>query len=259
MRFCSLGSGSQGNALLVQASLGPEAEPVSFLVDCGLGLKEVEERMLSRGTSPDQLSFIVVTHEHGDHIGGVSRLAKAYGLPVLATHGTLAAANGFDEGIRLVELQPSQPLHILGLLLQPIPVPHDAREPICLRIEDSLHRLAVVTDLGHVTPHLIASLQNLDALFLEFNYDQAMLDNGPYPPSLKSRVGGDYGHLSNEASADLLRKVLGTELQVVIAAHLSQKNNHPDCVMRAVADIDWGATHFECATQDNGVDWVTLK
>jgi phosphoribosyl 1,2-cyclic phosphodiesterase len=119
--------------------------------------------------------------------------------------------------------------------------------------------MAVVTDLGHVPPHVVNSLRELDALFLEFNHDVDMLRQGPYAPKLKARVGGDYGHLSNEQASDLLQRVQSARLQRVVAAHLSQVNNHEDRVRGSVAEMDWGATCFEVASQHAGMDWVVLE
>ena len=258
MRFCSLSSGSEGNALLVEAQASGAAT-VRFLVDCGLGLREAEARLAQRGLSPAAIDFIYVTHEHGDHIGGVAKLARAHDIPVLATHGTVTAAGlDFWSGVSVACVSSHRSLEVEGISINPIPVPHDAREPVALVLEDAQHRMAIVTDLGHQTPHLTAALEGLDAIFLEFNYDETLLREGNYPASLKSRIDGPYGHLSNRASAEVLSAVCSPRLQHVIAAHLSRQNNSPELVIESVTGLDLLQAHFRCASQHEGLDWVAL-
>lgn len=262
MRFTSLGSGSQGNALLVeaQASGGGPSRYTRVLVDCGLGLRLVQERLAARGLAATDLDMVFVTHEHADHIGGVARLARHASIPVFATHGTLLAAGeaAFD-GVTAIAVSAHQAFDFQGLQIRPVPVPHDAREPVSLVFEDAQTRFAVVTDLGSPTVFLQEALQGLSGLFLEFNHDRSLLEQGDYPPSLKSRVGGDFGHLSNEQAGAILAGCLHPGLEVVVAAHLSQNNNHPSLVRAAVSQIDLGPTRFEIALQETGSDWISLS
>ncbi len=258
MRFTSLGSGSQGNALLVEASCRGQTSRI--LIDCGLGLRLVLERLVQRGLSAHDLDMVMVTHEHADHIGGVARLARHANIPVLATHGTLlAAGEGAFEGVAAIAISAHQAFEYQGVRIQPVPVPHDAREPISVVLEDAHARFAVVTDLGCPTAFLRSSLQGLTGLFLEFNHDQDLLARGDYPPSLKVRVGGELGHLSNVQAREILNDCLNPGLQVVVAAHLSQNNNHPDLVRSVVSNVCLGATRFEMASQESGSDWITLQ
>ncbi len=257
MRYSSLSSGSEGNALLVEA--GPAGAPVRILVDCGLGLRDVQERLAQRRLAPSDLHLIFVTHEHADHCAGVAKLARACELPVACTHGTLVAMGAEAlAGLTVLTVSPHRSIDFMGLSLEPIPVPHDAREPVALAVSDQRHRMAVVTDLGSYTPHLISCLQGLDAIFLEFNHDAQMLEEGSYPPKLKSRVGGPHGHLSNVTAAELLGRLLSARLQHITAAHLSQQNNHPDRVRASVAGLPLGQACFEVASQDHGMPWVSL-
>lgn len=258
MRFCSLSSGSEGNALLIEAQ-GNAGHVSRLLIDCGLGLREAETRLEERGLAAKALDFIFVTHEHGDHVGGVAKLARAHGIPVLATQGTINAMGcAFWADVAVARVSPHQPLEIDGVVIQPIPVPHDAREPVAIVVSNATHRLGIVTDLGHRTAHLMAGLQGLDGLFLEFNYDEALLRGGSYPASLKSRIEGPYGHLSNRTSAEILAGAWSTRLQRVVAAHLSQQNNRPELVQESIAGIALGDAAFCCASQARGLDWVEL-
>lgn len=255
MRFASLGSGSEGNALLI------EAAGTTLLLDCGFGLNESIRRLARLGVAPEALAGILVTHEHGDHSGGVARLARKFGLPVWMTHGTRRRLGGALDALASVcEIDPHQPFALGDLQILPYPVPHDAAEPVQFVFFDGLHRLGVLTDVGSSTPHIEAMLSGCDALVLECNHDVEMLQNGDYPYSLKQRIGGRYGHLSNHAAAALLARLDTTRLQHLVAAHLSSSNN---TAAHAVAALS-GALGCEeqwiaVATQETGVDWRELR
>lgn len=251
MRFASLGSGSEGNALLV------EVGQTRLLMDCGFGLQETVARLARLGVDPEQLSGIVVTHEHGDHIGGVARLARRYDLPVWLTHGTLRAQyvdfTGMD-GIH--EIDSHLTFAIGDIEVSPYPVPHDAAEPVQFVFSDGSSRLGVLTDVGHGTAHIERMLGGCHALVLECNHDSDMLANGEYHWSLKQRVGGRYGHLNNRESAELLARLDRSNLQHLIAAHLSRKNNTRELAVRALSTaIGCDAEWIGVATQDGGFDW----
>lgn len=252
MRFASLGSGSEGNGLVV------EAGGTRVLMDCGFGLAESVTRLARLGLAPDDLAGIVVTHEHGDHIGGVGRLARKYRLPVWLTAGTLAMAQDLD-GVAVQVIDSHAAFAVDGLEIQPYPVPHDAREPVQYVFGDGNRRLGVLTDTGCSTPHIEAMLAGVDALVLECNHDAAMLENGPYPPMLKRRVGGRFGHLENGQSAALLAKLRHDRLRCVIAAHVSQKNNTDALARRALAGaLDCADDDVHVACQRAGFDWIRL-
>lgn len=251
MRFASLGSGSRGNAMLV------ETGSTCVMVDCGFSITETEKRLARRGRSPEELSAILVTHEHSDHIRGVLPFARRHGIPVWMTHGTAAA---LPEG----ELPPLHSIagytdfYVGDIHVQPYPVPHDAREPCQFLFHSGGHRLGLLTDCGSLTPHIIATLQGCDALVLEFNHDPEMLARGSYPPALKRRVGGDYGHLNNHQARRLLEQIELGPLQHLVAAHLSEKNNAPERVREQLDAFD-GRLDYSLACQDGGFDWRTLE
>jgi len=253
LRFASLGSGSQGNALVA------ESGRTRLMLDCGFTIQETESRLARAGLAPADLSGIIVTHEHGDHADGVFPFARRHGTTVWMTYGTLAALR--DAGvvvencpIRLIDAAVA--FSVGDLLVQPFTVPHDAREPVQYVISDGARRLGVLTDAGCATAHIAASLSGCDALVLECNYDPVMLQSGPYPPSLKARIAGRLGHLDNLTSGEILAALDRSRLKHVIAAHLSQTNNTPALARAALAAAlacDPGG--IPVATQEEGFSW----
>lgn len=249
MRFASLGSGSRGNALLV------EAGRTRVLVDCGFPVRETVLRLARLGIEPGSLSGIVVTHEHDDHVGGVARFAARYGVAVWMTHGTLRAAGAMGEA-QVSVFDTHQPFAVDGLRVEPFPVPHDAAEPVQYVLGDGARRLGVLTDIGEPTAHVAAVLDACDALVLECNHDAGMLAGGPYPPHLKRRIAGRLGHLENAQAADLLARLDRSRLHHVIAAHLSETNNTPDLARAALAGaLGCSPEWIGVAGQDSGFGW----
>ena len=255
MRFCSLGSGSEGNALLVAAG------QTHILMDCGFGLRDTVNRLERMGVTPEQLSGIVVTHEHGDHIGGVARLARKFNLPVWLTHGTLhSQPNAFSDIAMIHEIAPQHAFAIGDLEISPYPVPHDAAEPVQFVFSDGACRLGVLTDSGSGTPHIEEMLSGCHALVLECNHDSDMLMNGDYPYSLKQRVGGHFGHLNNQEAARILSRLDASNLQHLVAAHLSRKNNTPELAIRALsAAIGCEESWVGVASQEEGFPWRVVS
>jgi len=251
MRFASLGSGSQGNALLI------EAGGTRVLLDCGFGLSETASRLARLGVEASNLDAIIVTHEHGDHGGGVAKLAVRFDVPVYLTRGTLSALGAEGRSIpRRVLIDPYTAFAINGIEVRPFPVPHDAREPAQFVLSDGAVRLGVLTDTGQPTPHIAQSLSGVNALVLECNHDLDMLLGGPYPAHLKSRIAGRLGHLANAASAELVRAMDCSRLQHLVAAHLSQTNNTPELARAALARaLGCAPEWIGVATQDEGFGW----
>ena len=254
MRFASLGSGSEGNGLVV------ECGETRVLVDCGFGVRDAAARLGRLGLAPSSLAAILVTHEHSDHVGGVPAFAGRHGIPVWATFGTLAAVSARFEGMTQVYgFDSHERFAIDALEITPVPVPHDAREPVQYVIGDGARRLGVLTDIGVSTAHVEASLSGCDALVLECNHDLGMLEAGDYPYPLKRRIAGRLGHLDNEAAAEILSRVDTSRLAHIVAAHLSQQNNTPELARAALASAlgcpsDW----IGIADQANGFDWREL-
>jgi phosphoribosyl 1,2-cyclic phosphodiesterase len=258
MKFASLGSGSEGNALLISANSGTTSTTV--MLDCGFGLREVERRLSRLRIAPDEISAIVVTHEHQDHVGGVFKLARRYRIPVWMSSGTHQAVQASADGVTVHLCRDSARLAIGDLELLPYTVPHDAREPLQYVASDGAHKLGVLTDAGHATAHLIEALGGCDALVLECNHDKRMLAESTYPPSLKKRIGGPLGHLSNQTSAEILAAIDKRRLRIVVGAHLSKQNNTPALAHAALSSVlDAGQVELSMACQEQGFTWLDIQ
>lgn len=252
IRFAMLGSGSKGNATLI------EHGATRVLVDCGFQLRETEARLLRLGVEPQSLAAILVTHEHSDHLGGVGRLARKHRVPVYMTYGTHRAWKD-PEVPHLIRFSPHQRFEIGGLAIEPYPVPHDAGEPCQYVLRAAGLKIGILSDAGHISSHMRETLADCDALMLECNHDPQLLRDGPYHDSLKRRVGGDRGHLSNGQAAGLLDGYALARLQHLILTHLSETNNRPDLALAAVhAVIGSAPPGLRCARQQDGVDWCEV-
>lgn len=252
LRLAYLGSGSRGNCAVV------EAGETRVMVDCGFSVAETRTRLGRLGLALDDVHAVLVTHEHSDHISGVARVARAGGMPVHMTAGTARVWR--DPAVPVLEIvNPHRSFRIGELEIEPVAVPHDAREPCQYVFSHGGQRLGILTDAGHVTPHMRERYASCDLLALECNHDREMLMRGPYPPRLKARVGGDQGHLSNDQAADLLSGVDMGRLQHLVAVHLSEQNNHPERVREAVDDVPGLSQDLvSLAAQDGGLDWVSI-
>lgn len=252
LQFSSLGSGSKGNATLVRHN------DCLLLIDCGFSLKETQKRLEQMALSGEQLDAIIVTHEHGDHIGGVGPLARKYKVPVYMTPGTWRSKNIGDLP-ELVLIKSYQAFTIKTVMVTPVAVPHDATEPAQFIFEAGSMRLGLLTDLGSITPHVEMHYQCCDGLILEANHDPLMLASGEYPMSLKQRVGGPWGHLSNQQAADFLERIDCSKLQQLVVAHISQQNNTLALAQAALAEKQGAIQQIHYACQDEGFDWISLR
>lgn len=233
--------------------------PLRVLIDCGLGIRQLQSRLAEAGLQCEDIHAVFITHEHGDHIGCVRSLALRYRIPVWMSCGTHAAIGSPDfEGLLQVA-RDGKPIDLGSLQLTPFTVPHDAREPMQLSCSDGSSKLGVLTDLGHATPHVLAHLAGCDAMLLECNHDTALLEQSPYPDFLKRRVGGDYGHLSNAAAANIARSVMHSGLKHLVASHLSQQNNRPELAQAAVAAaLGCNGDDIVVAQAGSGTPWLCI-
>jgi len=252
MRYASLGSGSKGNGTLVQ--FGDQL----LLIDCGFTIKEVERRIARLGYLPSDITGILVTHEHGDHLKGVPPLSRKYKLPVYMTPGTFRSKS-MGELPQLHLVEGYQTFELGDISIEPVAVPHDAREPAQFVFTAGNKRLGILTDLGSISSHVEERFNECDALVLEANYDPMMLAQGPYPQSLKQRVGGPWGHLSNQQTAGFLERVNKDRLKQLVVAHLSQKNNCVDLVQQVLSEVTQGIRQVVYACQDEGFDWLQVE
>ena len=250
LRFTSLGSGSSGNALVV------ECDGTRVMMDCGFTIAETKLRLERAGLAPGALAGILVTHEHDDHMGGVARFAKRYAIPVYLTRGTAQWLPPDFPAVLVRIIESHGQVAIDALSVEPFPVPHDAREPVQYAFSDGDARLGVATDLGCVTQHVVDKLSGCTALVIECNHDLDMLMEGPYPVSLKQRVSGRFGHLDNLGARHLVEALDRGRMRHLIAAHLSKQNNRPQLAASALAcgancEPDW----IGVATQEDGFAW----
>jgi len=252
VRFASLGSGSKGNATLVGHG------DTLVMIDCGFSAREASRRMERLDVDPQALDAILVTHEHSDHSAGVAAFSRKFQTPVYMTHGTASTGrvkNCFDFRC----IAPGDSFSVGALEVEAIAVPHDAREPCQYRLSGPRGSLGVLTDLGSITPHIVESYADCDALLLEFNHDAEMLFDGDYPLSLKHRVGGDWGHLNNEQAVELLEQIDVPRLQHLVVAHVSQNNNCLDKAAAALEGVDGlDQSRVVWAGQGEGFGWLSL-
>lgn len=233
MELCSIASGSSGNCIYAGS------DDSHILIDAGISGKRIETGLNSIDLKTAEMQGILITHEHIDHIGGLGVIARRYGIPMYATEGTIDAvlhtkSVGKIEESLFHAIQPDVDFVIGDLTIQPISISHDAADPVAYKIKQPGKSMAVMTDLGKYDQSIIDKLQNLDVLLLEANHDVQMLQVGSYPYSLKRRILGEKGHLSNEASGQLLGELLHDHFNTVFLGHLSKENNYEELAYETV-------------------------
>jgi phosphoribosyl 1,2-cyclic phosphodiesterase len=256
LRFRVLGSGSTGNATLV------EGGGTRILVDAGLGPRSLAERLESAGVDPTSLAAIFVSHEHGDHARDAAAFSAKWGVRLSGSRGTYAAAGfGAEDVAGYDALQPGETRQVGALTVTAIPVPHDAASPVAFVVTCNGHMLGHATDLGHIGAAMVKAFRRCDAVLVESNYDPGMLRDGPYPWSLKERILGPSGHLSNGDVGRYLADGLGETTTTVVLAHISQKNNHPELARMTAEEAlrRRGRTEVRLELcEPEGTDWIPV-
>ncbi len=228
IRIAVLGSGSSGNCAFVGCN------GRALLIDAGLPAEKILSRLKATAIDPSSIEGILLTHEHGDHAGGAAALSNLLSIPIFANCATSRAAR-IEARVR--DFQTGTSFSLAGFSIFPFPIPHDAADPVGFTLSTERHKIGLVTDLGSAPVSIVEALAGSEALILEFNHDLEMLKRGPYPASLKSRLLGPFGHLSNDDSAELLSRVLHPRMSHLFLAHLSRVNNHPDLALFAAEKI----------------------
>ena len=233
MKFCSLFSGSSGNSIFV-ASGGTK-----LLADAGLSAKRIIEALCSIGEMPSELSAILISHEHSDHIKGAGILSRKFNLPIYASEGTWQAMEQMLGPVlecNKVRFSSYAPFQIGDITVTPFPIPHDANEPVGYSFSAAGKKVTVATDIGHISLELLNSFADSDLLLLESNHDVEMLKVGPYPWSLKRRIAGNNGHLSNEAAGEVVAYMAEKGTKCFLLGHLSKENNFPELAYQTVCN-----------------------
>ena len=272
MRLAVIGSGSSGNALVV------ESAGARLLVDAGFSCGRIERALRELGSEAKFLDALLLTHEHTDHVKGADRLARRAGMPIYGTRGTLQGTALGDQARALTRvIRSGEPFEVMrravdaggrgagrpAFRVEPFRLPHDAREPVGFLIEDAAgHRLGVLSDLGCRSRLAWGRLNDLDALVIESNHDLQLLRNGPYPWHLKERVASRRGHLSNAEAALGVEELLCDRLQAVVLYHLSRTNNRPEMATEAVGEMlakCGSKARVELTRQDAVLPWIELR
>ena len=258
LRFTSLGSGSSGNATLIESRPHDADRATRLLVDCGLAPRQLAARLALRGLLIADIDAVFVTHEHSDHVGGVLALQRRHGVAVWASPGTWAQATAKASAAPpCCVARDGEAITIGSLTLRPFAVPHDAAEPLQLTCSDGRRRIGVLTDIGEPTLAVVQALEGCDALLLETNHDPGLLAAGGYPLWLKRRIAGNRGHLANGQSATLLDACRHDGLRHVVAAHLSQQNNRPELALAALRIVlGQSGTELSVADAAHGCGWI---
>ena len=228
--FYCLSSGSKGNSFLFFSN------SFKILIDCGISRTKISNKLIEIGLSLANLDAILITHEHEDHVQGLKSVLDKHDIPVWMTMGTFSMLTGLEKS-NINVINGYKKFKILDLICSPIVVPHDAKEPSQFIFEYNQFKFVYLTDLGHITDYVISKSLNANVIFLEFNYDDLMLKKSKYPYSLKKRINGKYGHLSNKQSLGYLKKIDLDKLELLFCGHLSENNNQSSLVEDILKDV----------------------
>lgn len=236
VKFCPIASGSNGNCIYIGS------DSTKILIDAGVSGKKIENRLSEIGVDASKIDGIFLTHEHEDHIQGAGILSRRFDIPIYTTENTWEYINrnkciGKVVDKNKVVIYKNEKVVINDLVIKPFEIPHDSSEPVAYTVLLDNYKLAVATDIGHVTNELIENLLDTDVLLIESNHDIEMLKNGRYPDYLKNRILGNNGHLSNVSTGQALSKIISKRLKHVFLGHLSEKNNHPLIALNTVTSI----------------------
>ena len=253
MRYASLGSGSRGNATVI------DYQQQCLLVDCGFSRKVILERLTQLNLDPAQLTAVLVTHEHGDHAKGVQTLCETLQIPFYASFGTARKMDWLSHPLWHC-IRSEEVLTLAGMQVLPVVVPHDAQEPLQYVMSNPEgFKLGILSDLGSLTPHILQHYAGCHALQIEANHDPQLLQVGPYPPSLRARVAGNYCHLNNHQCAELVQRIHWPGLQRVAAGHISEKNNDRTLVRQLLAPVlNCTPDEVTLLEQDKVSEWYSL-
>ncbi len=255
MQTFSLNSGSNGNCFYF------ESDNTRIIVEAGLNCKQYEKRLMDKGILPSSINAVLVSHEHSDHICGISVIQKKYGTPIYMTHQTKSALPEKFQGMHDIKTFSQGESFGIGCInVQTLPSQHDCKGGAHFILDDNSFRMAVVTDLGSSTNLLHAAIGSLDLLYMESNYDPKMLnDCNRYPQKLKDRISGDYGHLSNLQSAQIIRYYASEKLKHLILCHLSANANTTHAALATHKKLHSGSYKISVADRDNAMEMITLQ
>ena len=232
LNFCSLYSGSSGNSLFV------ETENTKILIDAGMSCKKIEEALKLIEVNPSSINAILVTHEHSDHVKGISTISRKFDIPVFSTKETFEAMPTQTEKISENNINYLNLSDINDLGILPFSIPHDAANPCGFNIiKDNEHQISIATDIGHMTKSIVNHLEGSEFILLESNYDTEVLKCCSYPYRLKSRIAGETGHLSNNMAGKTISYLLkNSNLNTAMLGHLSKESNFPELAYQTVID-----------------------
>lgn len=262
LNFCSLYSGSSGNSLFVESS------HTKLLVDAGVSSKKIEKALSDIKVDPTSLDGILVTHEHIDHVQGLGTFSKKFNLPVFVNQETLDAMPKQRDKIEsnlIKTFKISDKFSIGDLDIKPFSIPHDAINPCGFNIWKDDKKISIATDIGHMTNDILKELEESLFIMLEANYDPEVLRCSSYPFTLKSRIAGPIGHLSNEIAGKTISRLLNSGLKYAMLGHLSKESNFPELAYQTVIDevisndsMNKDEINLSVASRDNHSKLITI-